>query len=343
MAGRTIIKDNPSANLEKLNSIEGYVKYFMDPNLWTPYIQKAFTAFLGNAIFKIDTGIAGTYPTFIVNNRWVIKFFGQLFDGQESYMVEKTVTMLIHQQETFPAPKILFTGSLFPEESFSWPYLIYNFIPGISIGSAFERIHQDDLVKLANWLGRKTRILHETPYIKEIRDQLPKQASILNFDTNECIQRQIQLGILPDYLIDQIEPFLEATDKIELTSRPHHLIHADITADHILGTLNGDRWRTLAVIDYGDAMIGNLEYELVAIHLDLFKRKKELLNEYLVGYGKDIISQENIPLACLRMMLLHRFSVLGFLAQANLNSRNCLSLYHLADQLWDVDSPNNFT
>jgi hygromycin-B 7''-O-kinase len=39
------------------------------------------------------------------------------------------------------------------------------------------------------------------------------------------------------------------------------------------------------LIDFGDAMVGDLHYELAALHLDLFDCDKRLLRQFLDHYG----------------------------------------------------------
>jgi aminoglycoside phosphotransferase (APT) family kinase protein len=232
-------------------------------------------------------------------------------------------------------------GVLFPGEPHPWPYLVFRFIPGVSIGTQFERIAISEKKRLAGWLGERVRKSHEIPLSTSVKSSLPRLQSLLTAQIEDCIQRQMDYEVLPLYLIEQIGPFLEATQSLPHFSKPHHLIHADITSDHILGERIADTWKTKAIIDFGDAMLGNLIYELNAIHLDLFRRNKFLLREFISGYGEDILTFEEIPLAGIRMTLLHRFPAFGFLENGRLNPSNCPNLYDLADQLWNINTPES--
>lgn len=304
----------------------------MNPVLWGPFIKKIFNSHGIDSSLFIKPGLAGTYPTFIVNEHWVIKFFGRLFEGQQSFQVEKTVTELVNLYQPLPSASILFHGILSTNENLPWPYLVYKYIPGIAISTILDDVSFTDMKHLAAWLGRKTRLLHEMPINKKIENILPKQAILVNTDISSCIQKQIEWGFLPRHLIDQIPHFLEATREMELCIRPQNLIHADITSDHILGDYTAGSWKTLALIDFGDAMIGNLEYELIPVHLDIFKQNKKLLREFIDGYGKDLISIEILPSTCLRQMLLHRFPILTLLNKHDISTSP--DLLDLANKLW---------
>ncbi len=106
-------------------------------------------------------------------------------------------------------------------------------------------------------------------------------------------------------------------------SSPPHLIHADLTGDHLLGQLAADQhaqsavadlllptrpeWDTLAIIDWGDARIGNILYELVALHLDLFQADKRLLKTCLEIYGLPDFYRQDFARKAFCMVLLHQF------------------------------------
>jgi Ser/Thr protein kinase RdoA (MazF antagonist) len=117
---------------------------------------------------------------------------------------------------------------------------------------------------------------------------------------------------------------------------PVHLIHADLTADHLLGELCNGKWVTRGIIDFGDAMVGNLLYELVALHLDLFRCDKHLLGIYLDAYGVNHAFRKALPRKAMSVTLLHRFDVLVSLPPGWL--KDAPTLDHLAAVLWDLDT-----
>jgi Ser/Thr protein kinase RdoA (MazF antagonist) len=115
------------------------------------------------------------------------------------------------------------------------------------------------------------------------------------------------------------------------------LIHADLTRDHFLGEIQGGQWHTRAVIDFGDAMIGGLDYELVALHLDLFGLDINLLRSFLSGYGLEHAAAASLPNRALRATLLHPFNVLSILPENYLRHKAYKSLQELADAMWRLE------
>jgi hypothetical protein len=107
--------------------------------------------------------LAGTYPTFIVDERWVVKFYGRLFDGGTCFSVERLCARLVQACQPLPTADVLGWGELLPDRSWHWPYIIFKYIPGISLGEAWSGLIQVERRKLAGWLGEAVRKLHQIP------------------------------------------------------------------------------------------------------------------------------------------------------------------------------------
>ena len=117
--------------------------------------------------------------------------------------------------------------------------------------------------------------------------------------------------------------------------RPH-LIHADLTQDHLLGRLEGGRWTSLALIDFGDARTGSLFYELPALHFSLFGGDKRLLAAFLQGYRYAGPTGEDFACRAMACALLHQFDVFSETA-LHPDWRDAATLEQAANILWRVD------
>jgi hypothetical protein len=94
-------------------------------------------------------------------------------------------------------------------------------------------------------------------------------------------------------------------------SHPLHFIHADLTGDHLLGRTESGKWHSLAIIDWGDARQGNILYELVALHLDLFKGDRLLLQECLNSYDLPDFYRQDFSRKAFSVTLMHQFPIPG--------------------------------
>jgi hygromycin-B 7''-O-kinase len=143
------------------------------------------------------------------------------------------------------------------------------------------------------------------------------------------VERQRAWGSLPSHLLAGIDEFIPPPEALVDRTRSPHLIHADLTRDHLLGRLENGRWTNLAIIDFGDAMTGSLLYELCALHLDLFGSDKRLLAAFLEAYDMSTLS----PRIALATVLLHQFNMFAALPEEMLEVE---TLEELAERLYGV-------
>lgn len=326
-----------SLHLAKLETLGGYRLGFANPRLWQPYIRAVCQRHGFIPCQQIRTGTAGTYPTFIVEERWVVKFFGRLFAGEISFQVEQEVNRLLTDNSIESFPTILVSGDLFKDKTgWRWPYLVYPYFPGVSIGEVYSQVSLEEKLRQAQYLGEMTRWLHTLPLTGSqlFRPDWEAYLGFLRAQRALCQQNQRQWQSLPIHLIEQIEGFLPPVEDLFTAGEMPHLIHADLTRDHILGCLVGNSWHTGAVIDWGDAMTGSLFYELAALHLDLFQYDTRLLRVFLQAYGLPLAAMKDMPRLAMSTALLHNFDVFTGIQSL---ARQVDSLQQLADILWNTE------
>lgn len=134
---------------------------------------------------------------------------------------------------------------------------------------------------------------------------------------------------LPGHLTEQIPAYLS-------DYRPGRvcLVRADLTEDHLFV----DDGRLLGVIDWGDAMITDLFYELGPLHLGAFAADRRLLHAFLEGYHWPIDS--DFADHALRVALMHEFDLFGVVAEA---ASAADSLAALALALWNPGTDRSGT
>jgi hygromycin-B 7''-O-kinase len=320
-------------SLSALNDLDGYRRLFVDTAFWTPYVQLVCRRHRLAPCESIRMGVPGTCPTFIVSDRWVVKFFGRLFEGGEGFRVEREANRLVARDPAIPAAPVVAEGEL-GSQDWPWPYLVYAFVPGLSLGELREQVSHQDLLRVAGELGEKIRRLHELPLAGSA--VFPADWEVyrrfLSGQRAACVENHTAWGVLPRRLVEQLVDFLPDPGEL-LDSRPPHLIHADLTRDHLLGQIVDGRWHSLALIDFGDAQTGSLYYELVALHLDLFGADRQLLAAFVNAYGLDAVDRAGLPRKAMAASLLHRFNVLDGLPPELLHTE---TLEELAERLWRI-------
>ncbi len=331
--------------LSSLADQAGYTAHFMAPTLWKPYVWQV-CAWHGFSCTQIEPGVPGTFPTFIVGaaevntpqtrQTLVVKFFGPQFGGCDSFNVERDIGRWLETQSMpIGSPKILAEGRLDND----WLYLIFEHIAGVSIGQVRETLSMNDWLSIASEMGEYIRRLHtqtvhhQSELPRSVQPCLENFTSFITQQRVNCHAHHLEWSDLPAQLLDQIESFILPMERLIDFSSPAHLIHADLTLDHLLGSMESGGWKSLAIIDWGDAMTGNILYELVALHLDLFQSAKQLLKVCLKAYGLPDFYRRDFPRKALSMVLLHQFPMP---ARVYAPHRDVKSLQELAECLFAV-------
>jgi hygromycin-B 7''-O-kinase len=324
--------------LDLLDEIENYRRFFTDVNFWQPYVAAAMNQ-VQLPCQIVHGGIPGTCPTFIVDNTYVIKFFGRLFNGEVSFDTELNANRMVKEQGNIPIPALVAQGKLL-EDGFdwSWPYLVFEYLDGISIGEAWGEISTKERQEVAKEMGLIMRSLHSIP-LKDggyFRPEWDVFRSFLEIQRSRLLDRRINNEGLPIHLRNQLEGFLLPINQLIEPDKKPYLVHADLTRDHLLGKVEVGKWDTLGLIDFGDAIVGNIFYELIALHLDLFQGDKQLLGIFLKFYGLEKSLKSNLSKQAMNMTLLHQFSqnILVDLFHRRPQLKQTRTLDELADEIW---------
>lgn len=322
------------SDLDQLDILDAYRHLFTDVNLWAPYVREVCQRHGLLPCQQVRVGVPGSYPAFLVENRWVVKFFGRLFDGGVSFLVEREAGRLVRSDPAIPAVRLVASGEL-GKGQWPWPYLIFDLIQGVSIGQVMDQVCLVDRLRVAREMGSLASRLHRLSLADQVffPNHWSDYRSFLAQQRQGCVQNHRLWGTLPLHLVNQIEAFLPPIESLVDETRSPHLIHADLTRDHLLGKIEQGRWTTLALIDFGDAMTGDLLYELVALHLDLFNCDRALLVEFLNSYGMPLDQRAALPRRAMAVTLLHRFNVIECIPAGRLQVPDLETLAH---QVWDV-------
>ncbi len=325
------------AALIPFNQINFYREHFMDATLWRPYVAEVCRRHNLTPCEDIRGGLAGSFPTFIVEERWVVKFFGQLFGGEPCYDTELEALRIAGQARLGSIPNVLASGELFPiPQDWPWPYFVMQLIRGVSIGEVYAQVSLADKLSMAQQMAEIARRLHGIPLTGStfFKADWADFRRFLEQQRNNLAVNHAEWQALPQHLRAQVEDYVLPVDELVEAHTPPHLIHADLTADHLLGELIGGRWQTNGLIDFGDVRVGNLLYELQALHLDLFKGDRRLLQVFLNAYGSPEWQRHALPRQAMSMALLHQFDVLGAYRD---RLERFATLEQAADDLWDVN------
>lgn len=321
-----------------IGSREEYGRIFTDVAFWRPYVSEICRRHgLGDAPAIVGTH-PGTYPTFIVDCRYVVKLFGEWFFGAWCHRFERAMFDLLPSDPAIPAPALVAAGNLFPDDGWRWPYLVSTVMPGRALHEDIAPLGAAGWRDIAAFLADALRRVHAL----RLPPDSPLDPTWTAFDTLMCQQREglaarhRAWGSLPDHLIAHIEDWLPPLDDLVDRSVPPRVLHGDLHANHVFGFREGNRWRGTGIIDFGDALTGDRAYDLVALHLGTFGGDRRWLRVFLDAYGLDPGLRRDFARRQLAMTLLHEFNVLD-LVMTSPELRAVETLDELAARLWGVE------
>lgn len=329
-------------NPPHLDSIEDYRRRFADPAYWRPYVGEVCHHHgLAQGEVSPKVGVPGTYPVFIVDHRWVIKFFGRLFNGGAVFRSELEANRIVSGKLEVPIPPLVAHGSLFGDTAeWSWPYLVFEFLPDDSLSHVRDEVSLTNMMSIAEELGHIVSRLHSLPLPdgSALRPTWDHYTRLLESGRAGCEQRHREWGDLPGRMLSQVEAFIPSAKDLVPRAGPPTLLHGDLTADHILVRRVGSVWRIRALIDFGDAIAGDPLFELIAPHLDIFHINKELLRVFMHAYQPSLHLDHIQAQKLLCLCLLHPYNVFPGFFQEHPEAVQLTSLADLASWLWRIET-----
>jgi aminoglycoside phosphotransferase (APT) family kinase protein len=317
-------------------SREDYGPRFTDLAFWRPYVQEVCRRH-GLPLGALRPGLAGTNPVFVVDERCVVKIFTDMFGGVVSAPAERTCYRLLARATGLPAPRLLAEGDLFDaEDGWPWPYLVLELLQGRSLGEDIALVSRADLEESAAFLGRALRALHSIPLPADgpLPGSWQAYDAFLAQQRRACVATQTELGLLPPALVAQIEGYLPPLAQLTDHSATPTLLHGDLNWDHLLGVPEGGRWRPTGIIDFGDAIVGDPLYDLVVLHIGLFRCDTSLLAIFREAYGPHPSLQRDFVRRATALTLLHRYPMFDTAFEELPEARAAQSLEELATLLW---------
>jgi hygromycin-B 7''-O-kinase len=325
--------------LAPLYNLDDYRRYFTDADYWAPFISSVASQRGYYYSSPPRSGLPGTFPTFILSDRWVIKFFGPLFDGLACYQTELAVSQLVHPPE-FPVPVLLASGSLFTgdEAPFPWPYLIYEYIPSPSLGEVYDQVSFPSRLALACQLGELLSRMHALPIpaLSSLSSTWDAYLALLTRLSTDCQARHVAWGSLPPALLAEIPSYLLPPSSLLPPAASPSLLHVDLTRDHLLGDLHSNDWHLRAIIDFGDALTGDLLYELVVLHLEIFDADPSLLCAFIDAYHPSPFHRQDFVRKAMTLTLLHPYDAFATLFSRHPDLRLSPTLASLALRIWSL-------
>lgn len=245
----------------------------------------------------------GTNLVFSYHGQYVIKIYPPYHRDQ--FNAELLVLQHIAGKLSIKTPIIQHQG-----EIENWPYLIMSQLEGESLETLWKTLEYANKLIIIRELGLLIKEMHALP---------TKGLEGIDFHWEQWVEQQFlhcmeqqRTTQLPQHLLQDISNYLHPVKDHLTKIKKTVLLTGEYTPMNLLVKRIDGIWHVHGLIDFGDAMLGAPEYDLLGPGAFSIQGDKQLLKEFLLAYGYT----ENELTAALShhlmaLMLLHRYSNLG--------------------------------
>jgi len=272
----------------------------------------------------------GTNLIAAMGEAWVMKVFPPFLRHQ--WESEYRVLQHLDGQLDLPIPKFFKAG----EDEGAWTYVIMSCLSGVPLEKVWSRLPEDDKVAVLHDIGAIMARIHALP-IGTLTTLSPAWNDFLPAQIQNCQARHRRLG-MPFWFVDRVDDLVRESRSLLPDTFEAVLLTGEYTPFNLL-VEDKPRVQVIAgMIDFGDAMTGFREYDLLGPLLFSCEGKGYLVNALLEGYGiapKD--RDKTLRRRLYLLAILHRYSY--FKAQVRIPDwdKRVHSLDELENLIWPLD------
>ena len=218
---------------------------------------------------------------------------------RDAFDAEVRVTEAAQGRLPAPIPAIVESGEL--ED---WRYLVSTHVPGVQIQEVLPSLGGAELERIAADLGQFMRAFHAVA-VPGFERQFGPWSRYLDERLAGARELHLSRGVDPAR-VDQIAALLAARAPALRALGPPVLIHADLTAEHVMLVESGGTWRLSGILDLADAMVAPAELDLISPILELFRGRRGPQRRLMAESGVQAIA-EPASQALMAVALQHRF------------------------------------
>lgn len=269
----------------------------------------------------------GTNIVFAYGEDKVIKIYPPFHI--EQFQSELLVMKHLEGKLSIQTPNVKYSGNID-----GWPYMIMTKLKGTLLETLWETLGHNNKVVIIRELGALIREVHSLPTggLENI-DCYWEQ--FIETQIDHCLEQHRSTG-LPTALLQQINPYIELI-KVSLTQiKKTVLLTGEYTPMNFLVKQVDGIWHIVGLIDFGDAMLGRAEYDLLGPGAFLIQGDKQLLRVFLSSYGYS--PSEMTPMLSHQLtalMLLHKYSNLNIQIRIKNWKSKVLSMKDLETLVWE--------
>ena len=279
-------------------------QYKLQPVVWQEAVRE-ICLLHGIPFTNFQTFADGSNLVSAVSNQYVVKIFPK-FHRYQWESEWRTLHHLWTNRLDLPIPELIAHG----ERDDGWTYVIITKLPGVTLESVWSQCSEKERVAILTDIGKMMAAVHSVP-VSDLKNLKPAWEGFLDGQVAKCQARHQRLG-MATWFLGEVDKFVLANIDVLPREEPV-VLTGEYTPFNLLVDGSPGQWRISGMIDFGDAMIGFREYDLLGPILFLVGGNPRLLASLLGGYGRvPRETDQNLSTRLMLLTILHRYSSLKF-------------------------------
>lgn len=315
----------PATLLPAVRSRAEYLGMLRNDEVWRPALRViAERCGLASAAFRRPT--AGSHVVDLADAE-VVKLYAPFWPND--FVAERR--MLEHVADRLPiaTPKIIAEGELE-----GWPYLVMTRLEGRPLDELWHTLPVADQRRLLARIGELAAALHALPLVDTGVDPATAWAEFVATRKQQLADKHARDGLPAEWITD-IERTVASLPTLDRWAGELACLHTDMQGGNLLAHPVGDRLELSGLFDFGDAMIGAREHELIAPAAFMAAQVPGGVRALLHGYGyADGEPDAELATRLTGHLLLQRYCALPGVLGRFPESARPADLASLLDRLW---------
>jgi hygromycin-B 7''-O-kinase len=275
-------------------------EYRLDAPVWRSAIAE-LCAQHGLAADQISAFTDGSNLVAAVNERFVVKIFPPFHRHQ--WESERRVLPALHGRLTIQTPAMIAQGV----RDDGWPYLIIEKLPGVPVEACWSVLERAGKARLLEQIGAAMASAHAIG-VGELSSLAPEWSSFIREQAARCKARHSALG-MPQWLVDGIDERVRDVAALECAPGERAILTGEYTPFNLLAQRDAGGWDLTGMFDFGDAMLGPREYDLLGPSVFSCEGDAALVAALFRGYyGTERAWDHPTRMRLLTLTLLHRYA-----------------------------------
>ena len=297
--------------LIQIDSWDDWTRIYNDVSVWQPLVD-AICAREGIGYGQLRSANANTNAVFLLDRAYALKIYSPFWD---EFDFERTLLEALNDHEEIPVPDVLGYGHIADDGGVSWPFLITRYSEARPLSEIRGELSDEDARSLAAQFGGIVRALHDLDAGQLVSDTTERVwTDVVSVRRRKALTELTDAGVLAYMLVEPLESLLDEAIAADLPGS-RIVVHGDLGADHVLCAQVEGGWTIEALIDFGDAKIGVLEYEWMPVWMGFCGRDPALARALIDGYGPGLLVDGDVPKRAVAWTLLHDFGADELISQ----------------------------